>query len=697
MNNRDKVEPKPAEEADPVGAGGSGKPSEPEQTLRLSQSTIKALLEAAHEAIYVVDAGGVVLAANEIGVMRFDLTPEETIGRNAFDLLPPEIAESRRNRFEEVVSFGEPVRFTDERRGRILDNTLYPIKDEQGRVLLIAVYTDDVTERIMAEQALRDSQRLLDKAQDLARLGNWTWDIASHEVSYSQSFHRLLEVNPGDLGPTYEGLLSLIHPDDRARVRQALTETVAEGKTFDREFHLVRPYGGEIVVQGLAELVYNELDEPVRVLGTVQDITRRRMAEDLLRESQARVQAIVETAAEGIVTIDDQGLITSFNRAAESIFGYKSEEVLGKNLTLLMPSPDREQHPGYLEKYLSTAEKRITGPGREVEGRRKDGTDFPLELSVSEVVINNRRVFTGLLRDITERKRVERELRIKESAIQSSLNSIVMTDLMGNINYVNRAALKNWGFDREDQVLGHPAGRFLKDWQQGQAALEALLKSGEWFGELEAVRGNGESFYIQVSTSLVKDQHGEPICAMFSSVDITERKRAEEQLRRQAIYDALTGLYNRSHFMELLENAVSAARRHNMALTAVMADIDYFKAVNDTYGHRAGDDVLAGFGRLIMSALRAEDLAGRYGGEEFVMVLPHTTAPAGLAVVERLRKKLAQIVFKAKGNLEFSVTSSFGLAELVANLTEAQLLERADQALYQAKRSGRNRAVLYGG
>jgi PAS domain S-box-containing protein len=140
--------------------------------------------------------------------------------------------------------------------------------------------------------------------------------------------------------------------------------------------------------------------------------TARLMAavEAAFDEREERTRAILETTVDGIITINELGVIESFNSAAERIFGYGAAEVIGQNVKVLMPSPYHDEHDGYLEHYRRTGEKRIIGIGREVEGLRKDGRVFPIDLAVSEVRFANRRLFTGIVRDITERKRMEREL-----------------------------------------------------------------------------------------------------------------------------------------------------------------------------------------------------------------------------------------------------------------------------------------------
>ncbi len=164
-------------------------------------------------------------------------------------------------------------------------------------------------------------------------------------------------------------------------------------------------------LQELEERVEARTADLQRSNGRLQaEIVERTRAEEALRQSEARNRNIVETAIDGIITIDEQGTIESFNPAAEHIFGYSADEVVGRNVTALMPSPDRSLHDEYLNRYLQTGERKIIGIGREVVGQRRDGTTFPMDLAVGETRIGNRRVFAGIVRDITDRKRTAQEM-----------------------------------------------------------------------------------------------------------------------------------------------------------------------------------------------------------------------------------------------------------------------------------------------
>lgn len=181
-----------------------------------------------------------------------------------------------------------------------------------------------------------------------------------------------------------------------------------------RELYGITKDGTEFPVD--VSLSHLELEQGYLVLATIHDASARKRGKQSLvkqdaqlRESVARIQAMVDTAVDGIITIDDHGNIDSFNPAAEQMFGYTQAEVIGKNVSMLMPSPYCEEHDAYLDRYLETGEKKIIGIGREVAGKRKDSSIFPIELSVGEMRFDSRHMFTGIVRDITERKQAQEQ------------------------------------------------------------------------------------------------------------------------------------------------------------------------------------------------------------------------------------------------------------------------------------------------
>ena len=199
--------------------------------------------------------------------------------------------------------------------------------------------------------------------------------------------------------------------EDAAVFREHLRQLTPAHDRAATELRLVCKRGGSLPVLLQSARVPESATAGHDCRTTITDLTARKHAEAALRDSEARLRAIVDSAVDGIITIDEHGVIESFNPAAEKLFGYSAAEITGRTISALMPSPHREAYDDYLAHYRKTGERRIIGIGREVEGRRKDGSVFPLDLSVSELQVGGRRLFTGIVRDITERKASDESLR----------------------------------------------------------------------------------------------------------------------------------------------------------------------------------------------------------------------------------------------------------------------------------------------
>ena len=248
-----------------------------------------------------------------------------------------------------------------------------------------------------------------------------------------------------------------------------------------------------------------------------------------MRDSGERLRAILDTAVEGIVTINERGAIESFNQASEKIFGYRARDVIGQNVSRLMPSPDRERHDAYIANYLRTGRARIIGIGREVVGRRKDGTTFPMELSVSEVRLADRRLFTGFVRDITERKRAEKALLHYAALVESSDDAIIGKSLDGYITSWNRGAENIFGYTRREMVGKHISIIVPPDRRGEEPAIMEKIKRGESVDHYETVRRRKDGRLINgsVTISPLRDAERNIIGASRVARDITERKRLE--------------------------------------------------------------------------------------------------------------------------------------------------------------------------
>jgi PAS domain S-box-containing protein len=263
-------------------------------------------------------------------------------------------------------------------------------------------------------------------------------------------------------------------------------------------------------------------------------------------DSEQRLRAILETAAEGIITIDDSGRIESFNRASEIMFGYKAAEVIGRNVSLLMPSPDREKHDSYLASYHRTGTAKIIGIGREVVAQRKDGSPFPVELSVSEVRLADRRLFTGFIRDITERKAAEKSLWHYAAIFESSEDAIVGKTLEGIITTWNRGAEHLFGYTGNEVIGKHISLLIPPDRPNEESSILDRIRRGESVEHYETVRQrkDGKRIDVSVTISPIRAAGGKIIGVSKVARDVTVRKKAEEQLRllSEALESAANGI-----------------------------------------------------------------------------------------------------------------------------------------------------------
>jgi PAS domain S-box-containing protein len=287
----------------------------------------------------------------------------------------------------------------------------------------------------------------------------------------------------------------------------------------------------------------NELEDRTAALTEAnaalkKEITERQRAEDEARDRAACLRAIVDTAVDGIITVDAQGMVASFNPAAERLFGYRAEEVLGQNVRLLMPAPYREEHDGYLSRYLSTGVKKVIGIGREVVGRRKDGSTFPAELAVSEMSVAGRRMFTGIVRDSSERKEAEEALRESEEKhrfVAEAVPALVWSNLPDGYNdYLNRRWIEYTGLSQvESQGEGWAKVLHPDDLERTLARWAHSLRTGQPYQIEYRLRSASDGRYRWfLAQGLPMTGEAGRIVRWFGTcTDIDDRKRAEEALR----------------------------------------------------------------------------------------------------------------------------------------------------------------------
>jgi PAS domain S-box-containing protein len=394
-------------------------------------------------------------------------------------------------------------------------------------------------------------------ALKVAQLGSCSWEIGRDFIDCDETAAAIWGI-PAGRRMSMSELQELIHPDHREGCRKALSGALdpSGSRSHSVEYRVVRPGDGGtryVLCHGRTE--FRE-DRPTRVVAVLQDLTERRQGEGAVRSSEARLSGILSIAADAIITIDEQHRITLFNQGAESTFGYTAADALGQPLELLLPERLRALHGRHIEDFRkSGGAARRMGERREILGRRKDGSEFPAEASISQLTIDGATTFSVVLRDVTDRKRIETELerRVAErtaelSALVDALpDGVVLADLDRRLRTSNAAMTRLFGYTRQE-IERLPAAVLYasetdrdavagawRDWESGARTSPVVV---------ECTRRDGTTFMATVLGTVVRDDQGRPRARVGIIRDITDdvkRERALSQAQRMEAFGQLTG------------------------------------------------------------------------------------------------------------------------------------------------------------
>ncbi|MGM0412431.1 MAG: sensor domain-containing diguanylate cyclase, partial [Pseudomonadota bacterium] len=428
------------------------------------------------------------------------------------------------------------------------------------------------------------------------------------------------------MGP--EAISPIRQPDGRASAEKAgaMIRIALAGGTNRFEWQHVRADGRAIWVEVLLTRI---LIGGRPVIHTVwRDIDARKRTEEEAARAHDYLQSILDNSPVGIVFLNGDRRIERFNPAFRRLFGYSAAELQGLSTEVLYAHTEDFQELG------SAAYPELLYGGdfsTSVTLKRADGSEFTAALfgrAVNPEALAEG--FIWVIQDISAYERLEADQRLLARVFESS-QAIMITDANEVIERVNTAFTRITGYSAEQAIGRTP--RILKSGRHGTAfyagIFQALRREGHWEGEVWNRRADGQVFPVWETISSVLDDSQtevEHYIALFR--DISDQKRLEAELEYQATFDRLTGAYNRQGTETYLERELERSRRHDHAMSVAMLDVDYFKEVNDRFGHDVGDRVLQAIIRGTLASVRETDLVGRWGGEEFLLVLPETDAPA---------------------------------------------------------------------
>jgi PAS domain S-box-containing protein len=411
-----------------------------------------------------------------------------------------------------------------------------PFLDQVGAALSVV---SEVAERRRAEGALQESEARLNLALDAARMGVWDSDLLTGRLIWSESMEALFGLAPGAFAGTRDAFYELVHPEDREAVRRAVGRAVEAGVDFEVEHRIVRPDGAVRWMASKGQVFRDASGRAVHMLGAVQDITERKRAEEVLRETEERFRDLFDNAPVGYHELDTEGRVLRVNRTECDMLGYRAEEMVGRSIWDFVVDQEAARRL-----FRSGLEGRAL-PGQPFERmyRRKDGTVFPVLIEARWLRDATGRV-TGVratLQDITERKRMGEERARLGRAVEQAAESIMITDPDGTIIYVNPAFEWVTGYSREEAVGQNP--RILRSGRQDTAFYREMwntLTRGEvWTGRFINRRKDGTLFEEEAIISPVRDAAGKVVNYVAAKRDVTQEVALEAQLRQAQKMEAI--------------------------------------------------------------------------------------------------------------------------------------------------------------
>lgn len=669
-----------------------------ERLRRQDQEHIRLITDAVPAVIAYLDRDLVYTFANET-TLKWAAKPREAIlGRSIKELLEPELFARIEPDLERALN-GEVVELHDERRfpdgeWRSVTSTYIPDIASDGTVRGFFVMVVDVSALAMAEAAARESRLHMNQIANAvpAAIGRLDSELRFNFINQTAKDWYASEEYPL-IGQTYG---EAFPPEIAARVLPFAEQALA-GEHVEFQTSRVTEDGvqRDLVISMTPDLLPDGSIDGVFLLAT--DVSRQKEAETKAKEAAKQMRLITDAMPALIAYCDRDYRYHFANKTAVRYYDRPIEEIEGKDAYELLGDAAVQKLKPYVDRVFNGEEVTFESARQFPDGRfRHHQTTYVPDFDESGDV---KGMFL-LLVDVTTRKaaeaaaeRISEQLRLVMDAMPAMVS---YCDPNSRYLVVNRT-FAEWSGKSPDEMLGLTPKEIFgaEAFEDMKPHIAEVLDGRSVNYEVERDYPDGARRMIDVT--LVPDKRKQSNVAGYFvlGVDVTERKRQENELLVLATTDPLTGVSNRRRFLEVAAEEVVRARRSGRPLYVVMCDIDHFKSVNDTHGHDAGDKVLVAFAEICRQSVRGSiDRVGRLGGEEFALLLPETNCEGALVVAERLRRQCESMMVDVDGK-SLSVTCSMGVARWT---TEAKgidtTLNLADAALYDAKNGGRNRVVL---
>lgn len=424
-------------------------------------------------------------------------------------------------------------------------------------------------------------------------VGTWDLDLRTRDLEWSDTARTLLGI-PRDQAASYELFLTRLEPNDRERVESAIKHVSEHGGGFDVSFKVGDSPGRRHWIRARAGLIRDEAGTACHLSGILLDIDEERQVEEALRTRETHLRSILHTIPDAMIVIDGHGIIQLFSTAAERLFGWSEQEAIGQNVKILMPEPDRSRHDSYIARYRSTRDPHIIGIGRIVTGKRRDGTTFPMHLSIGEMQPGGMPYFTGFVRDLTEHQQTQARLQ----ELQSELVHVSRLSAMGEMasalaHELNQplAAISNYMKGSRRLIAGSTDPNTPKVENALDRAAEQALRAGQIIRRLRDFVSRGESEKRVESLSKLIEEAG--------ALGLAGAREQNVQLRFTLDPNADLVLADRVQIQQVLVNlfrnaleAMAQSPRRELVVTNSRVANDMIEVeVSDT-GSGIQDDVI---------------------------------------------------------------------------------------------------------
>jgi diguanylate cyclase (GGDEF)-like protein/PAS domain S-box-containing protein len=558
-----------------------------------------------------------------------------------------------------------------------------------------------MAEREQAEQNLRKSNELLTETGRMAKVGGWEYEIGSPYQKWTEEVYRIHELDPSH-HPTLEEGLNYYTPEAVPIISAAGERTIELGEPFDLELPFVTAKGNRRWVHAIGRGYFKD-GKVVKIGGTFQDITDRKMAEEKARldenereRTAEEIQDLYNNAPAGYHSLDENGVILQINDTELAWLGYTRDEVAGKKYFVDFLTPESQK---VFKRAFPIFKQQGWIKDLALDMIRKDGTVMSALVNATAIkdadgnyVMSRETVF-----DVTELRRLQRQITESEMKYRNILED--MNDAYFELDTIGKFTLLNNTVCRmllssKEQLLGSSFRKYTPadELDMIRTTFDKIRETGEPSKGvvLQVIRTDASTFYIEITVSASRDRSGNIIGFRCVGRDVTERVEFQNKIAEAAMHDALTGLPNRSLLYDRFNIAHSQAERNKRSMAVMMLDLDYFKSVNDEFGHAAGDQLLKATAERLGRIVRKGDTVARLGGDEFVVLVPEIARTDD--AVATARKILAAFgkPFMIDGH-ELAISASIGIAiypEHGQNIDE--LLKCADEAMYYTKEHGRN-------